>query len=302
MSPIPARSSIFVTATPDAPAPATTARSWPSSFPATRAALRSAASVTIAVPCWSSWKTGMSSRSPEPVFDLEAAWRGDVLQVDAAEARRERGDRRDDLVGAGAGQADRHRVDVGEPLEQQRFAFHDRHRGGGADVTQAEHGRAVGDDGDRVGHPGVVGGQLGLIGDRGAHPGDPRRVGHRQALVVGHVDDRAHADLAAAMHGEHGIGVAARITGVGKGWLNRHGFTPRLKMRMGAAMARQPEDYRLYRAEPRDGDGGVPCSHCATVLPPGDDPPEPPAHSDRRAAGICHVGWCNTRYRRQTIT
>ena len=61
MSPIPARSSIFVTATPEAPAPATTARSWPSSFPATRAALRSAASVTIAVPCWSSWKTGMSS-------------------------------------------------------------------------------------------------------------------------------------------------------------------------------------------------------------------------------------------------
>ena len=63
MSPIPARSSIFVTATPDAPAPATTARSSASSLPATRAALRNAASVTMAVPCWSSWKTGMSSRS-----------------------------------------------------------------------------------------------------------------------------------------------------------------------------------------------------------------------------------------------
>jgi hypothetical protein len=29
--------------------------------PVSRQALMSAASVTIAVPCWSSWKTGMSS-------------------------------------------------------------------------------------------------------------------------------------------------------------------------------------------------------------------------------------------------
>jgi hypothetical protein len=34
-----------------------------SSLPTTRSALRSAARVTIAVPCWSSWKTGMSSSS-----------------------------------------------------------------------------------------------------------------------------------------------------------------------------------------------------------------------------------------------
>jgi hypothetical protein len=39
---------------------------------------------------------------------------------------RERGDRRDDLVGAGAGQADRHRVDVSEPLEQRRWRARER--------------------------------------------------------------------------------------------------------------------------------------------------------------------------------
>ncbi len=62
MSPMPASSRMRVTATPDAPAPATTARRSPSERPVTRAAFCSAASATMAVPCWSSWKTGMSSR------------------------------------------------------------------------------------------------------------------------------------------------------------------------------------------------------------------------------------------------
>ncbi len=63
MSPMPAASRILVHATPAAPAPDTTTRRSPSERPVTRAALRSAARTTIAVPCWSSWKTGMSSRS-----------------------------------------------------------------------------------------------------------------------------------------------------------------------------------------------------------------------------------------------
>ena len=40
----------------------------------------------------------MSSALLEPVLDLEAARRGDVLEVDAAEARREPHDGLDDLV------------------------------------------------------------------------------------------------------------------------------------------------------------------------------------------------------------
>ncbi len=62
-SPMPASTSILAIATPAAPAPEITARSSLRSRPLSRAAFRSAASDTTAVPCWSSWKTGMSSRS-----------------------------------------------------------------------------------------------------------------------------------------------------------------------------------------------------------------------------------------------
>ena len=48
---------------PAAPAPAIVIRTEPSFLPTTRSALVRAASTTIAVPCWSSWKTGMSSSS-----------------------------------------------------------------------------------------------------------------------------------------------------------------------------------------------------------------------------------------------
>jgi hypothetical protein len=72
-----------------------TIRSSASLRPSSVAALRSAASTTIAVPCWSSWKTGIVSASSQPALDLEAARGRDVLEVDAAEAGRERGDDRD---------------------------------------------------------------------------------------------------------------------------------------------------------------------------------------------------------------
>ena len=50
-------------AVPAAPAPETTTRTRGNSLPTTRNALVSAASTQIAVPCWSSWNTGMSSSS-----------------------------------------------------------------------------------------------------------------------------------------------------------------------------------------------------------------------------------------------
>ena len=45
---------------PAAPAPLSTMRTSGSALPTTLSALIRAASTTIAVPCWSSWKTGMS--------------------------------------------------------------------------------------------------------------------------------------------------------------------------------------------------------------------------------------------------
>ena len=50
-------------AVPAAPAPETTIRTSASCLSTHRRALVSAARTTIAVPCWSSWKTGMSSDS-----------------------------------------------------------------------------------------------------------------------------------------------------------------------------------------------------------------------------------------------
>ena len=50
-------------ATPAAPTPEMTTRRSRICLPTTRAAFSSAARVTTAVPCWSSWNTGMSRRS-----------------------------------------------------------------------------------------------------------------------------------------------------------------------------------------------------------------------------------------------
>ena len=56
----PEASIIFVTATPAAPSPTTSTRSSSIGLPVIFSALKSAAIVTTAVPCWSSWKTGIS--------------------------------------------------------------------------------------------------------------------------------------------------------------------------------------------------------------------------------------------------
>ena len=59
----PACSSRVRIAVPAAPAPDITMRTSGSFLPTTRRALVSAARTTMAVPCWSSWNTGMSSSS-----------------------------------------------------------------------------------------------------------------------------------------------------------------------------------------------------------------------------------------------
>ena len=164
-----------VIATPAAPAPEMTTLRSSSSRSVSRTALSSAASTTTAVPCWSSWKTGMSSRSMRRRSISKQRGAGDVLEVDAAERRREAHDRLDDLVDVGGGEGDRDRVDAAELLEQHGLALHHRHRGGRADVAEAQHGGAVGDDGDGVGDPGV------LVGEPRGRRRSPRRRGRRRA-------------------------------------------------------------------------------------------------------------------------
>ncbi len=152
----------------------------------------------------------------QPLLDLEAARRGDVLQVDAAEAGRHQPDRADDLVGVGRVQADREGVHAGELLEQAALALHHGHRRLRADVAQAQHGRAVGDDGDGVALDRVLEGLVLVVGDRQADPGDAGRVDHREVvpglerLLVGLFDLAADVQQEGAVGRVDHLGAADR--------------------------------------------------------------------------------------------
>ena len=111
----------------------------------------------IAVPCWSSWKTGICHPLAQPRLDLEAFRRLDVLEIDAAEGRLQRRDDVADVVDLVGVDLDVEDVDVGEFLEQDRLALHHRLGGEGPDIAEPEDGGAVGDDGDEVGAAGVDG-------------------------------------------------------------------------------------------------------------------------------------------------
>src|SRR5262249_20671248 len=138
----------------------------------------------------------------EPLLDLEAAWGGDVLQVDPAEHRRDGPHDPDDLVHVLGGQAEREGVDAGEFLEQEGLPLHHRHRPLRPDVAQAEDGGAIRHHRHRV----LLYRQrvrlLGVVVDRHAHPGDAGRVRHRQ--VVARLDRHLapDLDLAAEVHEE----------------------------------------------------------------------------------------------------
>ena len=142
----------------------------------------------------------------QPTLDLEAARRRDVLEVDAGEDRGDQLDRAHDLVDVLGVEADRERVDAGEPLEQRRLALHHRQRGERAEVAQPEHRGAVGDDGDGVALDRQPAGVLGVLGDRQADPRDARRVDHRQVVAVADRHLGLDLDLAAEVHQEGAVG------------------------------------------------------------------------------------------------
>ena len=202
----PAASRIFATATPAAPSP--TISTWRSSSrrPVILTALSSAASTTTAVPCWSSWKTGMSSdarrrssiskqRGAEMSSRLMPPKPGAIASTVATIAS-----------GSLVLEADRERVDAGELLEEHALALHHRHRGLGADVAEAEHGRAVRDDRDRVALDRVLEGLVAVVVDRHADARDARRVGHREVVAGLERVLVVLLDLAADVHPQRAVG------------------------------------------------------------------------------------------------
>ena len=134
----------------------------------------------------------------QPLLDLEAFRRLDVLEIDAAEGRLERRDHLDELVDVLLGDLDVEDVDAGELLEQDRLALHHGLGGERADIAEAQHRRAVGDHRHEVLARGEVGG-LGRVGGDGlAGGGDARGIGERQVALVAERLGRLDLELSGA--------------------------------------------------------------------------------------------------------
>ncbi len=87
---------------------------------------------------------------PQLALDVEALGRLDVLEIDAAKGRLERGDDVDQLVRIVLVEFDVEDVDAGELLEETPLAFHHRFAGERTDISQAQHRGAVGHHADQV--------------------------------------------------------------------------------------------------------------------------------------------------------
>ena len=120
----------------------------------------------------------------EALFDFEATRRGNVFEVDAAEATGKEFDRFDDLFSVFGTDAERERVDVGERLEERAFAFHHRHPGFRPDVAESQNGGAVGDDRNGVPTTSQFEGEVDVFANFAARLGDARRVGERKFFAT----------------------------------------------------------------------------------------------------------------------
>ena len=118
----------------------------------------------------------------QPFFNLKAAGRADVFQIDAAEAGSDPGDGLDDFLRILGVQADGNRVHSGKFLEQDGLSLHDRHGGVGTDVAEAENRRPVGYHSDGVGLHRVGVGSLFVLCDYLAGLRNARRIGQSQVL------------------------------------------------------------------------------------------------------------------------
>ena len=134
------------------------------------------------------------------LLDDEAFGRGDVLEVDAAEARLHQRHRLDELVGILGVELDVDRIDVGEALEQHRLAFHHRLGGERAEIAEAEDGGAVGDDRDEIALGGIIVGRGGIFGDRAHRHGDARRISEAEVALGRHRLGGDDLDLAGPPH------------------------------------------------------------------------------------------------------
>ncbi len=110
----------------------------------------------------------------ELLLDDEAVGSLDVLQVDAAEGRRQIAHAVDEGVHVLGVDEKIHGVDVGEALEQRALAFHHRLGGERTEVAESEDRRSIGHHRDEVALVGVVVGARWILVDRVYRDGHTR--------------------------------------------------------------------------------------------------------------------------------
>ena len=119
----------------------------------------------------------------QPLLDVKAVGRGDVLEVDAAKGGRQNLDGFDKLIGVFGVELEVKHVDVCKNFEQHALALHHGLGGERTDVAEAQDCGAVADYGHEVALGGVAVGVLGVGGDLEAGLGHARRVGNAQVAL-----------------------------------------------------------------------------------------------------------------------
>ena len=120
---------------------------------------------------------------PQGILDVEALRGFDVLQVDTPHGGSKHLAEPNDVLGVGSVDFEVEDVDVGEPLEKNRLAFHHRLTGQGPDIAETEHCAAVGDHRHQVAPIGVSEGRLRVVGDDQTGLGHAGRVGETEVRL-----------------------------------------------------------------------------------------------------------------------
>ena len=126
----------------------------------------------------------MSQHFLQAALDLKAAGGGDVLQVDAAKGTGQQANGVDDVIHIFAADAQGEGIHIGKSLEQGAFALHHRHAGFRADIAQAQHSGAVGDNSHQVAPAGIFIAQIRILADLQAGFCNARGIGNGQVFRV----------------------------------------------------------------------------------------------------------------------
>ena len=145
--------------------------------------------------------------------DVEALGRLDVFEVDAAEARPQIAHAIDEGLDVAGVDFQIDGIHVGEALEQDALALHDRLRRERAKIAETEDRRAVRDHGHHVAARRVVESGIRPFGDGAHRHGDAGRIGERQVALRRHGFGRRDLELSGLGTGVKGEGFLLRERG-----------------------------------------------------------------------------------------